>query len=380
MKSLEIISLTKDHRTQTDVIYAQILLKEYFDLIGENYNKFDLQRKKEKHKGYKRLKSDIQNGALIPSITLAVDPNVAIDLVKIIDKGNKVEITKSIEKIKDNLYILDGLQRTHLIKELIDSEVKFHDNQKLLLEIWVEPEIKHLVYRLIVLNSGQKPMSMRHQIELLFTTMRSTLEKEVSDLNILVENEEDKRSKALEFPFERLVTAYYSFLTKSPEIDKSTVVSQRLVEEQIMDGTEEYLSDSFKTFIEYLKKYCELDLELFRLCNNTGLKSFRNWFADANVINSFFSSVGKLHESKADRIKKAIDSLIRKLKSGQPGEDILELMDYKVIRAEVADPKQYNVGFATRLLLSRGFDEFFRDEGDSSLKNCWVEQSLLLKK
>jgi len=380
MKSFKIIGSTMDYRTNTNVLYAQILISEYFELIGDNYNKFQLQRKKETHKGYKRLKDDLANGALIPGITLAVEPSIADEVVKIIEKNDNKEISQKLESIKDNIYILDGLQRTHKIKELLDSKVQFKDNQKLLLEIWVEPNISHLVYRLIVLNSGQKPMSMRHQIELLFTTMRKTLTNEIPDLEILVENEEDKRSKALEFPFERLVTAYKSFLTKSPEVDKSSIVSEKLLEDKILDGSEEYLTERFISFKNYLTMYCELDKELFRIYDKSENKGFRNWFADANVINSFFAAIGKLDESRSDRVKAAIKKLIERLKTAENKEDVLNLSQYKNIREEVADPNVYNVGYATRLLLFGSFTEFMRDEGATTLLDCWIEQSINLKK
>lgn len=380
IESFRVIGLTKDLRTKTNVIYAQIAIKEYFELIGENYNKFQLQRKKETHKGYKRLKDDLSNGALIPGITLAVEPSIAKSITDKISDSDLKDIGEELKKAKDNIYILDGLQRTHKIKELIDAGVKFEDRHDLLLEIWVEPEISHLVYRLIVLNSGQKPMSMRHQIELLFTTMRVTLTKEIPSLEILVENEEFKRLKALQFPFERIVTAYYSYLMKSPEVDKSSIVSQKLVEEKIMEGSEQYLSDSFTSFKNYLRKYCELDKELFRICDKTEFKLFRNWFADANVINAFFAALGKLQETKGKRIDSAIGVLIEALKKTQKGQDVLQLKQYNIIREEVADPKLYNVGYATRLLLSKSFDEFFRDEGERSLYECWIEQSSAMKK
>lgn len=380
MQSLEIIGYTKDYRTDTNVIYAQILVSEYFLLIGENYNKFQLQRKKEVHKGYARLKDDLKNGALIPGITLAIEPSIASSFIEITERKESENIKKKLYKIKDNIYILDGLQRTHKIKELIEAEEKFKVDQKLLLEIWIEPNISHLVYRLIVLNSGQKPMSMRHQIELLFTTMRVTLTQEIDQLEILVENEESKRTSAKQFPFERLVTAYYSFLTKSPEVDKSSIVSERLVEEKIMDGNEEYLTDSFTSFKKYLKEYVKLDEQLFRICNNTELNIFRNWFVDANVINSFFAAIGKLHEKRSDRVINSIDKLLKLLEGTRNGVDILQLKEYSKIRQEVADPKVYNVGYATRLLLSNSFTEFFRDEGVTSLYDCWIEMSIELKK
>lgn len=376
MKSLEIIGFTKDYRTNTNVMYAQVLVNEYFDLIGENYNKFQFQRKKEAHKGYKRLKEDLKEGALIPGITLAIEPSIAEGLVPIIEKEDRKGLIAKIEDIKDNIYILDGLQRTHKIKELLDSKVEFKKDQKLLLEIWVEPNISHLVYRLIVLNSGQKPMSMRHQIELLFTTMRVTLANKISGLEVIVENEESKRKNAKQFPFDRLVTAYYSFLMKTPEVDKASIVSEKLLEEKIMDETEAYLSDSFNSFTSYLKKYTELDEQLFRVCNNTDLKTFRNWFADANVINSFFAAIGRLHENRSERIDEAINKLLKILSEAKIGEDVLNLEKYKNIKSEVADPNVYNVGYATRLLLFGSFTEYLRDEGETSLLDCWVEKSI----
>jgi hypothetical protein len=379
MKTLNIIGFTKDYRTDTNVLYCQISISEYFDFIGENYNKFQLQRKKEVHRGYKRLKDDLKNGALIPGITLAIEPSKASQIIPVIESRDNKKIIDAIKKLNDNIYILDGLQRSHKIKELLDSGVKFNDEQKLLLEIWIEPEISNLVYRLIVLNSGQKPMSMRHQIELLFTTMRITLMKDIKGLEILVENEEDKRTQALQFPFERLVTAYYSFLTKSPEVDKSSIVSQKLVEEKIMDDSEEFLSESFKSFKEYLIKYCDLDKELFRIYEKGEHKNFRNWLAEANTINSFFSSIGKLNVSRPERIDLALKKLEEMLKNEKAGNDPLKLSEYKKIREEVADPKKYNVGYATRRLLSISFDEFFRDEGERSLYECWIESSNSLK-
>lgn len=379
MKTLNIIGFTKDFRTDTNVLYCQISINEYFDFVGENYNKFQLQRKKEVHRGYKRLKDDLKNGALIPGITLAVEPSKASHIIPIIESRENAKIIDAIKKLNDNIYILDGLQRSHKIKELLDSGVKFNPDQKLLLEIWIEPEISNLVYRLIVLNSGQKPMSMRHQIELLFTTMRITLMNEIEGLEILVENEEDKRTRALQFPFERLVTAYYSFLTKSPEVDKSSIVSQKLVEEKVMDGSEEFLSESFKSFKDYLVKYCTLDKELFRIYEKGEFKNFRNWLAEPNTINSFFSSVGKLNESRPERIDVALEKLTKTLKNEKSGNDPLKLSEYKKIREEVADPKKYNVGYATRRLLSISFDEFIRDEGERSLYECWIESSNSLK-
>jgi hypothetical protein len=379
MKSFKILGETRDLRTNTIVLYAQINVDDYLLFVGDNYDKFSLQRKREQHKGYSRLKNDLEKGALIPPITLAVEPELVKKLLPLVEKKDYETLLKGIEQLKDNIYILDGLQRTHKIKESKNAGVVFKENHFLLIELWFEPDINHLLYRLIVLNSGQKPMSMRHQIELLFTTMRNSLTIQIPDLEIIAENDEEKRIKAKQMPFERLVTSYKCFLTGSPEVDKDTLVSEKMLEEKILDESEEYLSESFNSFKGYLTKYCLLDYELFRICENTALKGFRNWFADSNTINSFFAAIGKLHNTKSDRINSAIDQMLAGLKQANSGEDILSLNEYKKIKEDVADPKKYNVGFATRKLLTDSFNEYFRDEGNTSLLNCWITESVNIK-
>ncbi len=58
-------------------------------------------------------------------------------------------------------------------------------------------------------------MSMRHQIELLFMTMQDKLADEIQDLELFREKDETRRTVPKKFPFDRIVTAYYCFLTKS---------------------------------------------------------------------------------------------------------------------------------------------------------------------
>ena len=64
-------------------------------------------------------------------------------------------------------------------------------------------------------------------------------------------------------------------------------------------------------------------------------------------MNSFFAAIGMLHEDRSDRINRAIDTLLSDLKRTGRGVDVINLNEYKQIREEVADPKLFNVGFAT---------------------------------
>lgn len=72
------------------------------------------------HKGYDRLKKDIEEGALLPSITLVVKHDLVAEIVKNIDDPQKLERSLSAEGgVVD---ILDGLQRTYILEELRENK------------------------------------------------------------------------------------------------------------------------------------------------------------------------------------------------------------------------------------------------------------------
>lgn len=373
-KSLEIIGSTKDLRTNTTVLYAQIELKDYLNLVGEDFDRFEIQRTRQKYKAYNRMQNDILRGALLPTITLAINPQVVNNYIKLWDNNNREGLIKKMYDSQD-IYILDGLQRTYIINDLVEANQRLKRDQKLLLEIWLEKEIKHLIYRLIVLNAGQKPMSMRHQVELLFMTMQGKLEEEINDLELFKEKEETRRNRAKKFPFDRIVTAYYCFLTKSPEEKRENIVVKQMDEFEVFNSDEDQLSRIFFEFTKYLKEYVLLDEQVFRIYENAvepEIKSPKNWLAEDNVINSFFSAVAQFKDDSVfvRRVDKATQSLLTSLKKAKSGSDPLALRTLSEIRKGI-NPKKVNVGFETRRILNNGFKEFFREEGAISFSDAW---------
>ena len=78
----------------------------------------------------------------------------------------------------ENLIILDGLQRTYTILELIEELKSEEDNQEELskvlsnsirIEVFLGINKIGILYRMLTLNTGQTPMSIRHQIEILYS-------------------------------------------------------------------------------------------------------------------------------------------------------------------------------------------------------------------
>ena len=367
MSSLKIIGKTKDLRTSTNVLYAEILAKDYIDLVGKDFDKFEIQRKRVEPKKYSRLKSDFRDGALLPGITLAIEFSKVDKYLELIKNEEFSEIAKFLSE-NEEIYILDGLQRTYIINDLINEGKIINENQKLLLEIWFEKEINHLIYRLIVLNSGQRPMSMRHQVELLFMTLKNSLTKDIDGLELYLEKDGHIRSKAKKYAFDRIVNAYYSFLTKSPETDRDNLVVKKLNEDDILSSTETELNENYNSFKKYLSKYCEMDFEIYRVYqNNTNLSSSKNWLSEENTMKAFFAAVSKfkIDEKREARMDVAIEKLLNTLKNAKDGEDVLSLSQFNDIKSGI-DSKKSNVGVALRKTIMDGFREFFMNEGDES--------------
>ena len=130
--SLEILGYTKDCRTNTNVVYAEIRISDYLDLVGNDFDRFEIQRKRQDPKKYSRLKEDIKKGALLPAITLAINPSKVGDFLSDVEGKKSGDLISKLIKSPD-LYILDGLQRSYIIKDLVDEGVIFNENQKLLI-------------------------------------------------------------------------------------------------------------------------------------------------------------------------------------------------------------------------------------------------------
>ena len=85
---VEVIGIATDIRTNTPVVYAKINIPDYLEIVGDDFGTFDIQRRREKHKFYARMKTDLENGALLPSITLAVKPEHIPELKPFLETNN----------------------------------------------------------------------------------------------------------------------------------------------------------------------------------------------------------------------------------------------------------------------------------------------------
>lgn len=383
---MRIIGEGKDLRSNTRIVYAQVTPTEYLGIVGEDYGSFAIQRKRETHKAYGRLKDDIRLGASLPTITLAV-------------KSEFVSTAESVLNDKDALArflaetgrcnILDGLQRTYILDDLRKENFEFESGQTLLLEIWIEKDIQKLVYRIIVLNAGQKPMSARHQIELLFASLHRAIEEKIGDVSLVTEKDQRRRRKARIYPLQVVISGYQAFVSGTTELNKDNLISQKLQVDSAFELSEDSIQRQFSEFIEYFRLYAELDEQVFRVYSGgseeesddsdekSNLRS-PHWLTNENTCISYFASISQytnglvdnLNMEKTRRTKAALSKLIGKISDAATNSDPLDLETLDALRGGKS-ARKINVGTYTRKLLANGLKEYFRAEGEVAMAEAW---------
>lgn len=191
-------------------------LKRFFPLI----NRLDIQRDPLKTKFYSRLESDINRGCIMPPITIAVISEHTQNI------RNNDEVTKFIEANVDNAFILDGIQRLNTLKRA-STHADFDNSRPLFVNYIIASSRDKLLYRMITLNNGQKPMSARHQIDVLAETFF-----DFSEINLQLVTEKGKGRVRAPDSFKKadFVKGYIAYLSGSVNIDNQKIIEEKMDE------------------------------------------------------------------------------------------------------------------------------------------------------
>jgi hypothetical protein len=258
-------------------------------------DRFSAQRKTQDKRFYARLERDILDHCLMPAITIAfVKPNFEIE--------DETQIAKYISDNIKSGYVLDGIQRLHTLKRASESE-KFDGEQTLYINVIISPSEDKLLYRMITLNNGQRPMTPRHQIEILTQELF-----DFTDVNISVQSEKERAENIIKGSFDLgdLSKAYLAFLTGSVNNDNNKIIGEKMdqiIVGRIMDKQPTDDSINFKEVIQ----------EIDRLCVKEPIKK---WLKVGNNLIGFSVGIKASHEVIANASIQEFEEAIDLFESG----------------------------------------------------------------
>ncbi len=181
-------------------------------------NKTEFQRKLQDKKFYQKLERDIEDGCIMPPITIAyVDDTIN-------ERSTLDQIESFINNNVNKSFVLDGIQRLNTLSRLINSN-KIDFNKKLYVTYIFCNSVDKLLYRMITLNNGQRPMTPRHQVEVM---MSNVYDFDQYDIHIQTEKERAEWIDKKSFNKSDLIQAYLAFMADSPVIDNKKIIQEKM--------------------------------------------------------------------------------------------------------------------------------------------------------
>lgn len=378
---MKVISVLEDKRIKAKNILVEFSILEYLDIANNllNSNPFQRKRVKSSSSVYSLLRDDLKAGCVIPPLVLAITDDTFIYEDLNTDAGNEA-FSKFIELNINHVIILDGLQRTYNIidanTELTSIFSSFEQekffNNRIRCEIYIGIDKIGILYRMLTLNTGQTPMSLRHQIEILYSNY---LDSSIDGIRLLREIDEIKPERLGEYSFREIIEGFTSYLMRDYlNFDKSDVLNNIKSLEKLSSENQ-----NLDIFREFTICYHQVQVKLKALCNsweyNRELSSSSlsgtlygkdaySIFNKSQSMTGLGSAVGFL---KDQGLSSGFDGVINDISRIRFVDDVDTALTNLLLKMDDIRNNAPKIGNAQRAYFFYFFRELFNRKGDSYL-------------
>ncbi|TDV44443.1 hypothetical protein EC919_114115 [Pseudomonas graminis] len=373
MRSITFVLL--DKKVNSRNIQFVIDIGSYAELAGNIINNNPYQRNRVSKSGsiYNLLKEDILKECIIPPIVLASTSTLR-------NGSTNDELLEEVLADFGNLKILDGLQRSLSIIDVYNTNRDYFDGlaEKYMIRVEAYLSISDtgILYRMLTLNTGQTPMTLRHQLEILFSKYA---EGGVDGVTILREVDEAAVKTIHSYRFADLVEGYTSFLERNElPIDRfdilQTVRTIKFISDESAEKIEftDFVSSYRSLSLAFDNRFADwrypddVDEDLRTNANPFGREVYKI-FNKSQPLTGFGAAIAELMSSGVIAGLNDIDHLIPRLVFGE--NDLLELNKY----LDDIREKAKKIGNGQRIYFKLFF-KYLLDRDGSSFLN--VSESL----
>ncbi|WCD81013.1 hypothetical protein [Pseudomonas sp. TUM22785] len=371
--------------------YLEFIKKTYDNRGGLDGQRLPLKTKTAiKIRG--RMIDDLLHGAVLPPIVIGVVPNDAAEMAKLkglAEAGDIINLTSQIEAVEPaQIAIIDGMQRTTALLEALEKDQEKIISQPVRLELWIGQNANSLIYRMLVLNTGQVPWDIKRQLETVYTFLLKEIESRVTDISVFKIDDRNRRSTGGQYQSSIIIEGYFAFTSRKPNVD----IKERVAEDFArIDATESAAEEAnLKRFIEVLRLLVNLDKTFARYTNTDQADGNDNRFAEGRdifkvraAIIGFISAAAvwiygepgfefdfQKHEENTTLLIKSISSLTDKLNNLPPTE-VGAFLQLDILSIRLLG-KTGGVGDFEREVFHRAFLSAIK-HGDSlpNMVPCW---------
>ncbi|WP_182267137.1 hypothetical protein [Stenotrophomonas maltophilia] len=240
---MKVLDVQRDGVIDGTVAFGRATYDEAIKSLVPLIDKTEFQRKLQDKKFYSKLERDIVEGCVMPPITVAFVTDEELTTIKEIESFVGQNVEKS--------FVLDGIQRLNTLHRA-SEEFDFDDEYNIYINFIFCNSIEKLLYRMITLNNGQRPMTPRHQVEIMIANAF-----DFNDIGINVVAEKDANIAAARKAFKKadIIQAYLAFMADSPVVDNKKIIEEKMDEllvGKIMAVEPTKYKSSFKSFLSIL--------------------------------------------------------------------------------------------------------------------------------
>jgi len=331
-----------------------------------------------------RMIEDIKGGTILPPIV--VGAVVSGDRYDEIVKGNATDEDLKNEIIIDQLSIIDGMQRTTALLKAV-SEKEDVNKREIRVEYWISDNSNSLLYRMLVLNTGQVPWNVRRQIEVIFSGIIKEIRDKVNNIEVITISDSSRRSKGGQYQAGDLVELFLAFGARTWKINTKEKLTDEFTRHDFLQSSGEI--DLVNLFCEVLENMVKLDILIDTKCkkseeeNTSKFKTGKDLFASQPARIGFISAAGEKiigrpgderSQEKIDECKRVffdtINNVSENLKA-KSDEDVLDYIDFATLNQKM-ERKMSKVGDYERELFYEAIKVLIDENGEvNTLGICW---------
>lgn len=412
---MDIYNVEYDERSECYLVLATMTLREYKEFVEDAFNKKGnimgqrdvIARSAVASKIRTRMSDDFKKGAVFPQVVIGLLVNNFIfeKFEKFDRKGENKEIIDFILGLDKNcVSIIDGIQRTNIYFENYFG----NEDRPIRVEFYVTNVMPKLLYRMLVLNTGQVPWNTRRQLEVIFSHLSKSIldsvkEKEPDLVNKITINSIDAKKRRTQSGIlnkSTLIEMYLSFNTRNVKVDLSNEIAEEFQRFDMLESVEKM--ENFDLFIDVFIIFCELDITLGKYgisSNNTEeeyatdyinpksqIKNGKEFFTNIPIIMGFVVACAEYilgavtvdrtidnKKQKLSVVKRQFEFIINKLNS----DGSIDFMDFNTLNSVISSlSKRGNIGENQRKYFKDAFTTIIKyDELSelSTLASCWRE-------
>lgn len=380
----------EDKRVECLSGIGQLDVKEYLGIVGQVYKQnggISGQRAPLKTKTgitiRNRMVDDVKRGAILPPVVLG-----AVVSPEVFDKARNCTTNEEFSTLvrgidPSTLSVIDGMQRTTALYTAMQDKNNQEINKTIRVDFWLAKNIQSLIYRMLVLNTGQVPWDIKRQLETIYKQVLIEIKSQVSNIDVFNIDEQERRSGAGQYRATRIVELFLAFTSRKPHIEIKEKVAEDFAR---MEATEATANEkSLPAFIETMKLLATLDRALATtqategsLFENARFKEGKDIFTSAPASIGFSAAAAQYlfgmpgyeldftnFDEKLSVLQERVNKVSAQIKRLGP-----DFVDYLTLNEKIS-AKHGRIGEFERDFFLRAFSHMFNHSDLPKMTPCW---------